>query len=240
MYLTQGLHRAVQQNPDKVATICDGKQQSFSQLHERVARLGGALLELGIRPGDRVSMLGTNSDRYVEYLLATWWVGAVINPVNTRWSLGEILFSLNDCQSTALIIDDGFLHWLPELEKEVPSLKALIYAGNNSPAAGSVHGLESLIEGARPLEDARTAGDSLAAIIYTGGTTGLPKGVMLSHTNFVAAALGRMAEFPCPRDNINLMVSPLFHVAGLARMITQVIVGGTIVLVRGFDPEVGS
>lgn len=238
MYLTQGLHRAIQQSPDKTATICDGEQQSFRELHKRVTRLAGTFRRMGIGPGDRVSMLGTNSDRYVEYLLATWWAGAVINPVNTRWSLSEILFSLNDCRSSLLIVDDGFLDWTPRFEAEVPSLKALVYAGRDSQAPSNLRHWESLIDGSDPVEDARSAGDALAAVMYTGGTTGLPKGVMLSQNNFCAAALSRMAEFPCPRDNVNLMVSPLFHVAGLARMITQTIVGGTMVLVRAFDPDI--
>ena len=90
MYLTQGLHRALQNHPDKTATIFGARRQSFQQLADRVARLAAALAGLGVNAGDRVAMLAQNSDRYIEYFHAVWWAGAVANPVNTRWSAQEI------------------------------------------------------------------------------------------------------------------------------------------------------
>jgi len=100
MYMTQALHRAVQQHPDRVAVRCAGRQRSFRELADRVARLAGALQTLGMRDGDRVAMLSLNSDRYLEYQMAVPWGGGVLNPCNTRWSAAEILYSLDDSGST--------------------------------------------------------------------------------------------------------------------------------------------
>lgn len=90
MYLTQGLHRAIQATPDKPATIFGERTRTFAEHGDRVARFAGALQELGVAPGDRVAILGLNSDRYAEYLVGTPWAGGVVNPVNIRWSPKEI------------------------------------------------------------------------------------------------------------------------------------------------------
>ena len=91
MYLTQGLHRMAQQQPDALATVFRDRRQSYAQMTDRVARLAGALQKLGMQAGDRVGLLGLNSDRFLEYFLATWWGGGVVNPVNIRWSVAEIV-----------------------------------------------------------------------------------------------------------------------------------------------------
>ena len=90
MYLTQSLHRSVQQHPDRIAVRFAGRERTFSQFADRVARLAGALQQLGMQPGDRVAMLALNSDRYLEYQMAVPWGGGVLNPCNIRWSVSEI------------------------------------------------------------------------------------------------------------------------------------------------------
>src|ERR1700738_4958330 len=115
MYLTQGLQRAVQQNPEGIATIFGDRVRSFAEQADRVARLAGVLRRLGVEPGDRVAYLGLNSDRYIEYLLAVPWADAVLNPVNIRWSPAEIGCSLNDSQTRMLLVDDTFIALLPAI-----------------------------------------------------------------------------------------------------------------------------
>src|SRR5262245_59530099 len=110
MYLSQGLQRALQQTPDRIVTIFGERRRTFREFGERVARLAGALQSLGMAPGDRVSMLALNSDHYLEYIQGVWWGGGVLNPVNVRWSVAEIVYSLDDCDTGILIVDD---HYLP-------------------------------------------------------------------------------------------------------------------------------
>ena len=97
MYLTAGLHRSLQKHPDKTATVTGDRRQTFRQLADRVAHTAGALQALGLQPGERLSILAQNSDRMMELLLAGWWAGLVVNPINTRWSSAEVSYALRDC-----------------------------------------------------------------------------------------------------------------------------------------------
>lgn len=234
MHLTAGLHRSLQRHPDKLATVTGGRRQTFRQFADRVARLAGALRQLGLCPGDRVSLLAQNSDRFIETAMACWWSGLVLNPLNTRWSVGEVGYALQDCGARALLVDDALLPLARQLS--APALEHRIHLGDGAPPAGYL-AYEGWLARGEPLEDARVDAASLAAILYTGGTTGFPKGVMLSHRNFWSSMVGRMAEVPNPADFVTLLTAPMFHVAGLGRMVGQAIVGGTCVTVPSFQSE---
>src|SRR5258707_1060718 len=108
MYLTQSLHRSLQQNPDRPATICRDRVRTVAESADRIARLAGALSALGVQRGDRVGILALNSDRYHEYFYACAWIGAAVNPVNIRWSPAEIAYSLRESDTRVLFVDDAF------------------------------------------------------------------------------------------------------------------------------------
>ncbi|MGD0702171.1 MAG: long-chain-fatty-acid--CoA ligase [Trebonia sp.] len=237
MYLTQGLHRAVQQRPDHVMTIYGDRRRTFAEAAGRVARLAGALLELGVRPGDRVAMLSLNSDRYSEYLLALPWADAVLNPVNTRWSAAEIAYSLRDSDSRVLLVDDTFAPMLPALREAFPELATVIHVGDG-PAPDGALGYEDLIAAADPVEDVRRGGGDLAGVFYTGGTTGFPKGVMLSHDNLGISWLGSAAcgYLPGPGSR-TLHTAPMFHLADMTAWGVTLQAGGTHVILPSFDPR---
>jgi long-chain acyl-CoA synthetase len=236
MYLTQGLHRTLQQRPEVAATVFGQRRASFSVLTGRVARLAGAFARLGVSAGDRIAVLAHNSDRYVEALLAAWWLGAVACPLNTRWSAPEIAYALTDCGTGLLVVDDAFAAMVGDLKAQAPGLRCVVHAGE-LPAPAGLPAWEDLIATADAVEDARPDGNALAAILYTGGTTGTPKGVMLSHANFWISSVARMAEVPNPVRAVTLLVAPLFHVAGLGRLVSQVITGSTSVLLPAFRAE---
>ncbi|MBT0567255.1 long-chain fatty acid--CoA ligase [Williamsia sp. CHRR-6] len=236
MYLTQGLHRAAVATPDKAATIFNGRTTTFAQQIDRVARLAAGLQKLGVATGDRVAMLGLNSDRYSEYLLAVPWAGAVLNPINIRWSPTEIAYALNDSGTTVLLIDDAFAPAAPALRANCPTLTSIVFAGEGDLPDGMV-AYEALIADNEPVADARRSGDDLAGLFYTGGTTGFPKGVMLTHTNMVTSSLGTMATGQLlDEGSIFLHAAPMFHLADLAAWTGQVMLGGTHVMIPFFDP----
>jgi len=226
MYLTQGLHRALQRTPAKLALRHLGADRqrayTFAQLVSEVGRQAAALHALGVRAGDRVAMLSPNNDALVVQLFACWWLGAVACPLNLRWSVAELHHALGDCGARLLLVDAAHARAASELADLVTVLQA--------------ETLEAHARDVAPIDDTRTGGDALAAILYTGGTTGRAKGVMLSHANFWSASMTRGAELNNSPDSITLLVAPLFHVAGLGRLIGQSIVGGGCITMPQFRP----
>ncbi|WP_328660249.1 long-chain-fatty-acid--CoA ligase [Nocardia salmonicida] len=236
MYLTQGLHRAMQQNPDGIMTIFGNRTRTFAQVIDRVARLADGLHRLGVSSGSRVGILALNSDRYHEYLLAVPWADAVVNPVNIRWSAAEIAYSLMDSDTTVLFVDDAFVPLVPAIREAAPTLHTIIYCGDG-PAPVGTHAYEELIATGLSIPDASRSDDSIAGIFYTGGTTGHPKGVALSHANLATSALGALAAgFVLEPGARFLHAAPMFHLAALGGWYGQLILGGTHVIIPAFDP----
>jgi acyl-CoA synthetase (AMP-forming)/AMP-acid ligase II len=225
MYLTQALHRALQHHPAKVALRHVGtepRDYTFERFTSEIARHAAALHARGVRPGDRVAMLSPNNDALVVQLFACWWLGAVACPLNVRWSVAELRHAVADCGARLLLADETHTRAASELQEIATVLPAPTLATHARHLA--------------PREDTRSGGDTLAAILYTGGTTGRAKGVMLSHANFWCAAMTRGAELNNSPDSVTLLVAPLFHVAGLGRLIGQSIVGGACVTMPQFRP----
>ncbi|WP_067542552.1 acyl-CoA synthetase [Nocardia crassostreae] len=236
MYLTQGLHRAAQQDPDGVMTVCGERSHTNAQVLDRVARLAGALRELGVGEGDRVAMLALNSDRYHEYLLAVPWADAVLNPVNIRWSPVEIAYSLADSESRVLFVDDAFAPMLPAIRQQYPGLATVIHCGDGPTPDGALS-YEDLVAATAPIPDAHRGGDALAGLFYTGGTTGFPKGVMLTHANLLTSALGSLATgYLMSPGGTYLHAAPMFHLADFAGWAGALLVGGTQIMIPAFDP----
>jgi acyl-CoA synthetase (AMP-forming)/AMP-acid ligase II len=236
MYLTQSLHRSLQQNPDRPATICRDRVRTVAESADRIARLAGALSALGVQRGDRVGILALNSDRYHEYFYACAWIGAAVNPVNIRWSPAEIAYSLRESDTRVLLVDDAFAPVISALREQFPGLATVIYCGDGEPPINTLD-YETLIAEHLPVEDIRAGGDELAGVFYTGGTTGHPKGVMLSHNNLLASALGGLAtgQFLSPGGRL-MHAAPMFHLAAIGSWVSGCLVGSTNVIVPMFTP----
>lgn len=236
MYLTQSLHRAMQQHPERIAVRCGSRQHTFLELGERVARLARALQKLGMQPGDRVAMLSLNSDRYLEYQMAVPWGGGVLNPCNTRWSAAEIVYSLNDSESTILLVDETFRAMAEGFRAQVATVREVVYCGDGEVPAG-MHGYEAILGAAEPAPDALRRGDDLAGIFYTGGTTGFPKGVMLSHANLCSVGQAARSEGLASPGGTYLHVAPMFHLADIGMGMPHWIEGNTHTVLPSFQPE---
>jgi acyl-CoA synthetase (AMP-forming)/AMP-acid ligase II len=214
MYLTQPLHKALRERPQSTALVCGRRRHSFAQLADRVSRFAAVLQMLGLQQGHRVGMMSLNSDRYVEYLYGVWWAGGVVNPVNIRWTPMEVAYSLDDCDTRLLLVDDTFKGVARQLSGLSRSLQTVIYVGDGDTPEGMLN-YEVLLAGAAPVTDAVRSGSDLAAVMYTGGTTGLPKGVMLTHGNLYTGALGTVAATGRSGEVTGIQVAPMFHVGGL-------------------------
>ncbi|MBI1907754.1 MAG: long-chain-fatty-acid--CoA ligase [Rhodocyclales bacterium] len=236
MYLTLSLHRALQQHPDRIAVRCGKRSRSYRELVERVARLASGLQRIGMRGGDRVAMLALNSDRYLEYQMAIPWAGGVMNPCNIRWSAAEILYSLEDCESAIVLVDDAFRPLMERLRADAKCIKAIVYCGDAEVPDGMI-GYEQLIADNPPVPDATRRGNDLAGVFYTGGTTGFPKGVMLSHTNLCWSGIAALGEGLGPADSTYLHAAPMFHLADMGLAAPHWIQGNTHSIIPAFSPE---
>ncbi|MCB1666776.1 MAG: long-chain fatty acid--CoA ligase [Porticoccaceae bacterium] len=237
MQFTQGLHRAIQLHPDAIATICEDRKLTFTQLADRVSRIAGGFAAQGISAGQTVAMLGLNSDYYLQYYLACAWSGVIANPVNFRWSSEEIIYSLNDSEAVGIILDDRFAPMAAEIKAACPTLQHLYYAGENAEQFPELAPLESLITESEPVADGNYGDNSLFGVFYTGGTTGFPKGVMLSHDNLCTAPFGFLAEGGFPDGCIGLHVAPMFHLADMMQTMSLLLRGCTHVMQAVFTPE---
>ena len=233
--LTQGLHHQLRHGPGRVATVSGGRRRTWSDLADRAARLAAVLQRHGMARGDRVGMLGVNTDAYMDYMLGVWWGGGALNPINIRWSPAEVAFSLDDCQTEILLVDDQYASWGPELRERSKCLRVLIHAGDG-PTPDGMLGLEEILAGADSVPCADSGGGDLAGVFYTGGTTGFPKGVMLSHDALLFNAVSNLLELGYASDEVILAIAPMFHQAGMCIVIRALVRGCPTVFCKTFDP----
>ncbi|MCC8243188.1 acyl-CoA synthetase [Saccharothrix luteola] len=225
--------RRVRKTPEKVAVIHEGRGSTYRQLHERVLRLAHGLRRLGVGRGDRVAYLGPNHPAFLETLFAVGALGAVFVPLNMRLAPAEVAHVLTDSGSDVLV-------YAPEQASVVEAVRAA--AGSlrtialDHPAAGE-SSYEELIAAseADPIDEPVTL-DDLCLIMYTSGTTGRPKGAMLTHGNLTWNTVNVLVDVDLASDEVTLVVAPLFHTAGLnMTCLPTLIKGGTVVLMPAFD-----
>ncbi|MFC9501526.1 AMP-binding protein, partial [Streptomyces sp. NPDC056982] len=216
--------RRARKTPHRTALVHGSHHLSYAGLHERSSRLAQALRAAGVRRGDRVAYLGPNHPAYLETLFAAGLLGAVFVPLNTRLAGPEIAYQLRDSGTRALL-------YAPECAALVPR--------DAPPTAVEIGpGYEELLAGADagPIDET-VAPDDLCLIMYTSGTTGRPKGVMLTHANLVWKAFNVLVDHDLTADERALVTAPLFHTAALNMLTLPVLLkGGTCVLVDSFDP----
>jgi long-chain acyl-CoA synthetase len=203
------------------AVVCGGEATDYATLHDRCARLVGGLRALGVARGDRVAVLSLNCHRYLEAFLGVPAGGMVVVPLNTRLAEPELRAILADAGATVLLTD----RQPGALAQEVDVVLTL------------PDGYEQLVDRARPARLGEgVAEHDLAALFYTGGTTGRSKGVMLTHRNLVANAFHKTLACRFERDDVLLAVGPLFHVAGTAPLLGLAWRGASVVMLPTFDP----
>lgn len=204
-------------------------------------RLSHGLKVLGIGKDDKVSILHPNCHYFLEAYYGIARIGAISVPINYRLSPREIAFILEDSESRALIVDPMFREQVNSIRGGIRRIERVIWTGEEKTEEGS-HDLnyEMVLKqtGSHPLPEAQITGEDIAQIYYTSGTTGRPKGVMLSHKNVMTHALGTIAEVHLTDGDVWIHVAPLFHLADAWATWAITWVGATHVLVREFNPKV--
>ncbi|MEQ8230856.1 MAG: long-chain fatty acid--CoA ligase [Gammaproteobacteria bacterium] len=234
MRVTQPLQRNLQQIPHELATIDGERRRTWAEFVDRVARLAGGLRGLGLEVGDRVAVIGLNSDRHMEVFFAVPWAGGVIVPTNYRWSAPEIAFSLNDSGTRILCIDRAFWPLVAELRTLVEHPLTVICMDDTLDGHDAVH--DELVAAHAPVEEHVARGDDISGIFYTGGTTGRSKGVMLTHANHVANTLQFAAMIGLSPEIVYLHAAPMFHIADALYIYLVTHLGARHVFIPRFEP----
>ena len=234
-YLTQAVHRNAQIRGNRIATINGERKRTWSELKDRVARFAAGLHSIGVETGDRVAILALNSDRYFEYYFGVPWSGACVVPLNIRWSPTENAYSLKDAGTKVLIVDDAFAKMVPALKAQGVEIEHYIFNGEGPTPEGMLN-YEELIAANAPAADAYRCNDDLAGIFYTGGTTGFPKGVMLTHQNLWASAIVMPNLMSLNEDSTILHAAPMFHLADGCMTQGGMLAGATHAFIPMFTP----
>ena len=237
MDLQQILEHAVRFYADRTAVVCGTTRLTYRGLAERVHRLCQALHGLGIAKGDRLAILMHNCHRYFELYYATPETATLAVPLNIRLSGSEIAYILNDSGSNTVFVGPEFLPQLAQIRDRLPALRHCIFTGDG-PAPEGFHSYEQLLAAASAhFPPTRVVPEDLAALFYTSGTTGHPKGVMLSHANLLANAYHILASMPWQEGEVYLHACPMFHIADgpTSHFITWL--GGTHVIIPAFKPD---
>jgi fatty-acyl-CoA synthase len=221
--------RRARKTPHRTALIHGDTTVTYAQLHTRVTRLAHALRARGIRRGDRVAYLGPNHPSYLETLFAAGVLGAVFVPLNTRLAGPEIGYQLSDSGARALVYGPSHAGLVAGLPGST-DVRTYVEVGPE---------YEQLLTGpaVEPIDEP-VAPDDTCIIMYTSGTTGRPKGAMLTHGNLTWNAINVLVDHDLITDERALVSAPLFHTAGLNMLTLPVLLkGGTCVLVEAFDPD---
>lgn len=239
MILTELLNKAAKLFPEKMAIRCGEEIFSYGEFARRINGLAGALKGLGIGKDDRIAILLPNCHVFLESYYAAACLGAVSVPLNFRLSPREISYILADSEAKILIADPQFAGPVEAVRNGgKPGLQVVWTGKGPRPAPADLiyeevlaafPASEELVSPARP--------EDTAQIYYTSGTTGRPKGVMLSHKNVYIHALGTIAELNLADRDVWVHAAPLFHLADAWATWAVTWVGGTHVIVREFNPQ---
>lgn len=235
MNIVGGLKTAAARHPEKTAVICGDARFSFRELEERVNRLSNALLGLGLERGDKVAVLALNCHRYLEIYYGVPQFGATVVPVNFRIPPQEIRYILDHSESRAVMVDDALAPTLEGLRPHLGRVEHYISIGNQ-PREGYLD-FEELLDRGGPDFDAELLEEGeLLGLFYTSGTTGEPKGVMLTHRNVQSNVDHSDMVFQHFPDDIYLHAAPMFHLADGAAVFSNTARGATQAFTPRFDP----
>jgi len=223
---------AAHHEPDKVALWFEGRSWTFTELRDRCWKLSNALLGISSH-GDRVAILSENCPEYGECYYGVPAAGMCLTFLNYRLTPRELTYIINNNTPSAIIVQQKYLETIRKIRPELTSVKTVIVIGGEAQDAISYDALIARGEAKRP--DIAIAEDDLCWLLYTSGTTGLPKGAMLSHRNLIASIANSMASgAEALPDEIPLFMFPQFHVAGYVLPMYHLRCW-TVVLLGAFD-----
>jgi len=240
MDLGQMLYQTSKRWPNKLAIIQDDVALTYDKWNREVNKVSQMLRSIGIKKGDRIATFMYNSWEYVTICLGTQKIGAVLVPLNYRLSAEEIKLILNDCEAKVLIFDSELAEPVSLCKGALTSIEHFVYVGEqtvNIPKGSA--SLPSILTGIGTAEPGvEVADEDLSIIMYTSGTTGLPKGIMLNHQHQWINTMSCALEMGFTCFDRTLHIAPLYHVAAYhVFFLPHLLVGGTNIILQRFDPK---
>jgi fatty-acyl-CoA synthase len=220
--------------PKKAMTVFEGEVLTYAQMEAKVRALAGGWQARGVGPGDVVALLSYNCPQFLQSMFAANCLGAIAMPINWRLAAPEVRFILEHSDARALVCDEGLL----ELSNEATAgaEDAIIRSCIAAEAAPRWTTLAELEADGTVAEPVATEPDDVHRLMYTSGTTGRPKGVMLTHANLAWKNLAHIIEFGFTDADLGLACGPLYHVGALDLTTTSLIAAGaTTIIHRTFD-----
>ncbi len=229
-------HNALTWPSDKaMVDLASGREFTHQEMNERVGRLAAHLRSLGVGRGDRVGFLAMNSTDIMEMIFATWRLGAISLALNFRLTAKELAFIVGDAGPKVVIADAVFSEVTAELKDQTEVVHWITTDG----VGGDTEYEQAIASATLPIlqKDVEQPISDQCLLMYSSGTTGLPKGVIITHEMMLYSAIGYVSSCDVGKATVNLVVLPLFHIGGLNVFACPTLYfGGKIVVQRTFEP----
>jgi len=221
--------------PDQELIVFEGTRLTYAGALERVRQLATSLQKLGVKPGDRVATLQTNSNQFIESYYATATLGATFVPLNYRAKQPEIEYMVTAADVKVLFVGSRYVDQIKQLQPKFTSVKH--YVAMESPTPGMLDFEKLVADGSPDIDDAEVDESDVSILMYTSGTTSLPKGVMLTYGDFTNYVVGTVEMADGSDRGTSLLCAPLYHIAGTANIMTAIWAGRKIVVLKQFEPK---
>ncbi|KAB2028683.1 hypothetical protein ES319_D05G112800v1 [Gossypium barbadense] len=240
-HICQCFSRLATQKRNSLVTINGARQKTGQQLVDSVLSLSRGLLQLGLRNGDVVAISAFNSDWYLEWILAVAFIGGIVAPLNYRWSFEEARMAMVTIRPKMLVTDESCYYWHSAAQGDaIPSLRW--HVSLSSPSLDIINKYnmltaemlveQSVINGSMNYS---FAPEGAVIICFTSGTTGRPKGVVISHTALIVQSLAKVAIVGYSEDDVYLHTAPLCHIGGLSSAMAMLMVGACHAFIPKFE-----
>jgi long-chain acyl-CoA synthetase len=237
MIVTEFLDLAAMLVPERTAIAFEGKRYSYAQLKERVNRLADSLNRLGLAKGERVAIIEVNCNEYVEACFATVKAGGIFVPLNFRIRQEELVYLVKAAEPKILFLGSRYTDMVHGVRSQLTSVKHFIVIGGKYEG---MTGYDELIGSGSAEEKtlAQANDEDIAMLMFTAGTTGFPKGVPQDHNAYSSYVLSNVdpPDMEAPPET-NVLVMPIYHVAGMQALMAGIYGGRTIALMRQFDEK---
>jgi len=218
---------------DQEVLVFEDRRWTYGQLWEEIQKLAVGFRKIGIERGDRVGVLQTNSDYYVASYFAAAAMGAVFVPLNYRAKQAELEYMINTAQAKALFVGDRYVALAEAMRPSLSTVQTYVSMDSTQPGMTP---LQDLLTGsAEEFVEAEIDDDDTTILMYTSGTTSLPKGVILRYNDFTAYVVANVELADGSPRGTGLLCAPLYHIAGATNIMSSMFTGRKLVVLRQFD-----